>query len=110
MGSVPVAGASQLAREVVIVTQSRVTRRFSAASSGLLSANSWGCSSASHVFQRDIAPEVWCSVSRYVVMTYGKRGFSVPLVGLSGRSKVTMQGLFCWRGYSAFRTGDSHGS
>ncbi len=71
MRSVTIARASTLAREVVTVTQSPVTRRFSAASSGLISANSSGCSSESHVFQRDIAPEVWCSVSRYVVMTYG---------------------------------------
>jgi len=64
MRSVTIAFASTWPRAVLIVTQSPVWMPCSAASSGSSSVKSSGCSSESQVFQRDIAPEVWCSVRR----------------------------------------------
>ena len=61
-------------RGVVIRTQSVFATPTSAASSGLISQNSSGISSASHGSQRLITPDRWCSVSRYVEQTCGKSG------------------------------------
>src|SRR5918998_6288482 len=83
-----------LPRLVETVTQPALSTPFSAASSGLISQNSSGWSSESQGIQRDIAPLVWCSVSRYVVTTYGYFGSIGLLYGLSGRSKSLAVGLY----------------
>src|ERR1700737_1780802 len=89
--------------------QSMFLMPFSFASSGLISANISGISSLSHPIQRDIEPEVYCSVTRYVVTTYGYSGSLGGLMGLSFLENRLATGLSC-RAYSAFFTGDSSGS
>ena len=69
--SVTRARASISARSVSITIQPPSSIPRSAASSGSISANISGCSSASHGRLRLIAPAVWCSVSRNVVATNG---------------------------------------
>ena len=71
MRPVTSAFASTSPRAVETVTQSLLRMPHSTASSGEISQNASGCSSASHEFQRVIAPVRWCSVNRYVVSTYG---------------------------------------
>src|SRR5918992_5529984 len=83
-----------LPREVSIVTQSVFSTPFSSASLGLISAKSSGCSSESQGIQRLIAPLVWCSVSLYVVTTYGYLGSCGALYGLSGLSKRRAVGVY----------------
>src|SRR4028118_980381 len=84
-----------LPRLVEMVTQPVLFTPFSAASSGLISQNNSGCSSESQGIQRLIAPEVWCSVRRYVVTTYGYLGSSGGLYGLSGLSRSLTAGSYC---------------
>jgi hypothetical protein len=43
-----------------------------------------------------MAPAVWCSVSRYVVNTYGNTSLLLGLIGLLGSSSRRRAGLFCW--------------
>src|SRR5215208_8215092 len=99
-----------LPRLVEMVTQSVLTIPFSSASSGLISQNSSGWSSESQGIQRLIAPEVWCSVSRYVVTTYGNLGSSGGLYGLSGLSRSLTAGSYWTLSSRRFGTGDSPGS
>src|SRR5919201_4892070 len=94
--SVTSARHSISARAVVIVTQLPFLIPFSAASSREISQNISGCSSESQESQRDMPPAVWCSVSRYVVSTYGKRGSSYARwYGLSARRHSLRAGLHC---------------
>ena len=58
-------------RGVVTRTQPVFATPTSAASSGLISQNSSGISSASHGSHRVITPLRWCSVTRYVEHTCG---------------------------------------
>ena len=74
MRPVTIAFASTSPRAVDTVTQSPLRMPSSTASSGDISQNASGCSSASHEFQRVIAPVRWCSVSRYVESTNGYFG------------------------------------
>src|SRR5205085_2542459 len=83
--------ASIAARAVAIVAQPPCSRPRSRASSGCTSTNIAGWSSERYGEKRDIPPAVWCSVSRYVVATYGYSSEPGGLYGSSGRS------LFHWR-------------
>ena len=69
MRGVTSARASTMPRIVRIVSQPPGSTPRSAASSGEISQKNSGCSSARWGSVRDIPPAVWCSVSRYVVMT-----------------------------------------
>ena len=93
MRSVTFARASISARSVTMVIQPPSSMPRSAAISGSSSANISGCSSASQGRLRLIAPAVWCSVSRKVVATSGKRGSPVGCSGFSGRSQRMATGL-----------------
>jgi hypothetical protein len=61
-------------RAVVTVANWPFSSPTSAASSGETSQNISGISSESHESHRLIPPAVWCSVRRYVVIAWGKRG------------------------------------
>ncbi len=63
--------ASIAARAVTSVAQPPCSSPRSAASAGPTSQNISGCSSARYGRVRDMPPAVWCSVRRWVVMTYG---------------------------------------
>ena len=78
-----------------------------AASTGSISANISGWSSASHARLRLIGPAVWCSVSRNVEATCGQRGSSGSTSGFSGRTQVMPSGLEPTLGYSSFLTGET---
>ena len=71
MRPVTSARASISARGETIVIQSPSSTPRSRASTGSISANISGCSSASHGTVRLIPPVVWCSVSRNVVAMIG---------------------------------------
>ena len=100
-------------RTVTMVAHPMCSSPRSAASSGETSQKNSGCSSDRYGTQRDIPPAVWCSVSRYVVQTYGK--ISLPGCPPDGfamlcRLRSTCRaGFDCWP-YSGFVNGDSCGS
>jgi len=93
MRGVTSARASISPRAVAMTTQSPLTTPTSRASSGEISANSSGCSSARCDSVRDMPPAVWCSVKRYVVRMCGKRWSGEFAYGLSGRSIAFAAGL-----------------
>src|SRR5467141_3132036 len=68
---VTIAVTCTLPRGLATVTFSPFWIPSSLASSWLISAKCEWCSSASMGRYRDMTPERWCSVRRYVVMTYG---------------------------------------
>ncbi len=110
MRSVTAARASISPRSVMTTIHSPSSMPFSAASTGSISANMSGWSSASHGRLRDIAPTVWCSVRRKVVSTQGYLGSSDGFIGLSSRSQRIATGFAPTPGYRPFETGDSTGS